>query len=95
MEALVRRSLIALVGATLQSPAPRYVKSPAFARRIDAAPSELRDAIGARLATLKISLPSEPPEPPRAVDTRALRAVVATLRSLASREADAPERILQ
>jgi RecB family exonuclease len=95
VEALVRRSLIALVGATLQSPAPRYVKSPAFARRIDRAPAAVRDAIAARLAQLKVSLPAEPPEPPRAVDARALRAVLASLQSLASRNAEVPERIVQ
>lgn len=95
MEALVRRSLIALVGATLQSPAPRYVKSPAFARRIDGAPAEVRDAIATRLAPLNISLPAEAPDPPQAVDARALRAVLATLQSLASHNAGVPERIVQ
>ncbi len=103
MEALVRRSLIALVGATLQSPVPRYVKSPAFARRVETAlsgsndgvPAALRDAIAARLAQLKIPLPAEPPLPPRTADARALRAVLATLRLLASRNAAVPERVLQ
>ena len=101
MEALVRRSLIALVGATLQNPPPRYVRSAVFARRVDAAlsgndaqvPEALREAIAKRLAQLGIAIPADPPEPPPRIDARVLRVVRAALRALSSRNAAVPERI--
>ena len=101
VEALVRRSLIALVGATLQSPAPRYVRSSAFARRVDAAlcgedalvPAPLLESIAKRLTELDVALPSQSPQPKVRVDARVLRVVRASLRALSSRAAELPERI--
>ena len=101
MEALVRRSLIALVGATLQTPAPRYVRSPAFARRVDAAlagadaavPPELCEGIARRLVALQIALPTAPPDARALVDAPALRIVYRMLEGLTARASEIPERI--
>lgn len=101
MEALVRRSLIALVGATLQTPPPRFVRSSSFARRVDAAlcgedalvPAPLVESIAKRLAELDVAGPSQPPQPPMRVEARLLRIVRTSLRALSARAGEVPERI--
>ena len=102
MEGLVRRSLIALVGAASVTPAPRYVRSPGFARRVEqalcssggsAVPAEILRAIEASLDAHGIATPKQPPSEPQRVDARVLGAVIETLRSLTSRASEAPERV--
>ena len=100
MEGLVRRCLIALLGATLDGPAKRSVRSPAFAWRVDAAlagsdpqvPADLRDAIAARLAELGIALPKEAPAK-TSIDARTLRGLKDALAWIGSRDERLPERI--
>ncbi|MBV8600268.1 MAG: PD-(D/E)XK nuclease family protein, partial [Candidatus Eremiobacteraeota bacterium] len=81
---LVRRCAIAALGTNCGAPlAPRTVRSPLFARRIDDAlanaddhvPASVRDAIAARLVELGLRLPSEPATQ-IVVDAAALRAVL-------------------
>jgi RecB family exonuclease len=101
VEGLVRRCLIALLGATLDGPAQRSVRSPAFARRLDAAlagsdplvPQAVRDAIAAQLTELGVALPTQAPEPPARVDARALRGTSDALAWIALRDERLPERI--
>ncbi|MGH7715571.1 MAG: RecB family exonuclease [Vulcanimicrobiaceae bacterium] len=101
MEGLVRRCLIALLGATLDGPAQRSVRSPAFARRVDASlaagdplvPQTIRDAIGSRLGELGIALPTAAPAAGVAIDARALRGTHDALAWIASRDERLPARI--
>lgn len=93
VEGLIRRSVIALAGASAAAPAQRCVRSPAYARRIDAAlaggdpdvPAELRETVAARLAELGIPLPSAPPGARTVVDARVLRAVSDGLEHMSER----------
>ena len=101
MEGLVRRCLIALLGATLDGPAKRSLRSPAFAWRVDAAlaahdpqvPEPMRDAIAARLTELGIALPKEAPGEKTRIDARTLRAVSDALAWIGARDERLPERI--
>ena len=101
MEGLVRRCLIALLGATLDGPAKRSVRSPAFAWRVDAAlathdpqvPPDVRDAIAARLAELGIALPKEAPGAKTRIDARTVRGVSDALAWIGSRDERLPERV--
>ena len=101
-EDLVRRCVIALLGATLDPPYKRAARSASFARRLDAAlagaegavPQPVREAVGARLRELHLALPRTPPGPPLAVDARSLRSVDDDLAGLSLRNESVPERIV-
>ena len=101
MEGLVRRCLIALLGAALDGPAKRSLESPAFAWRVDAAlagcdpqvPQTVRDSIATRLTELGIALPKEAPGERRRADARTLRQIRDALAWLGARDERLPERI--
>jgi RecB family exonuclease len=100
-EELVRRCVIALLGATFDAPPSRCLRSPAFARRVDAAlagadsdvPVEVREPIAARLAEHRLPMPTSVPSAPGAVDARALRTMFESLDALSSGDERLPPRI--
>lgn len=102
-EGLVRRCAIAAFAATLSAaPALRTVRSPAFARRVDAAlagsdaavPVALSAQVAARLAEAGLELPDGAPGAPAPVPATALRTLRDGLAWAATRDDAAARRLL-